>query len=184
MTGWFQDMDISILLWIQENLRSDMWTPFWKAITFLGNGGWFWIATSVLLLLPRQTRMTGVLSLLSLGLGAIITNLWLKPMVARPRPYETWTDMVLLISRPSDFSFPSGHTCAAFACALILLWMLPRGQGIPFVILAALIGFSRLYLGVHYPSDVLGGFLVGTFSSLTVYGWYRLVMHFMHGGLR
>ena len=93
----------------------------WKAITFLGNGGWFWIATSVLLLLPRQTRMTGVLSLLSLGLGAIITNLWLKPMVARPRPYETWTDMVLLISRPSDFSFPSGHTCAAFACALILL---------------------------------------------------------------
>ena len=114
---------------------------------------------------------------------AIITTLWLKPMVARPRPYETWTDMVLLISRPSDFSFPSGHTCAAFACALILLWMLPRGQGIPFVILAALIGFSRLYLGVQYPSDVLGGFLVGTFSSLTVYGWYRLVMHFMHGGL-
>ena len=75
MTGWFQDMDISILLWIQENLRSEMWTPFWKAITFLGNGGWCWIATSVLLRLPRQTRMTGVLSLLSLGLGAIITNL-------------------------------------------------------------------------------------------------------------
>lgn len=183
MTSWFQDLDISILLWIQENLRSDVWTPFWKAITFLGNGGWFWIATSVLMLLPRQTRMAGVLSLLSLSLGALITNLWLKPLVARPRPYETWVDMILLISKPSDFSFPSGHTCAAFACALIFLWMLPQGQGIPFVILAALIAFSRLYLGVHYPSDVLGGFLVGTFSSLTVYGWYHLVMYFMNGGL-
>ena len=167
MTGWFQDMDISILLWIQENLRSDMWTPFWKAITFLGNGGWFWIATSVLLLLPRQTRMTGVLSLLSLGLGAIITNLWLKPMVARPRPYETWTDMVLLISRPSDFSFPSGHTCAAFAAGLAWAGTCSaRWARVAAVVSTVCMGLSRLYVGVHYPSDVLAGALIGSLAAL------------------
>lgn len=166
---WLQSTDAFLLLWIQENLRADVWTPFWKAITFLGNGGWFWIVLAIVLLFRPSTRKAGFLSLLSMGTGALITNLLLKPMVARTRPYEAIPDVILLIGRQHDYSFPSGHTCASFACALILWKMFPGKKGIFAVILAVCIAFSRLYVGVHYPSDVLGGFFVGWFSSMFIY---------------
>ncbi len=165
---WLINIDASILLWIQENLRTDFWTPFWKAVTALGNGGWFWVVLAISLLCFKSTRKAGLMSLLSMGLGALITNLILKPGIARIRPYEVVDGLTRLIGKPSDYSFPSGHTCAAFACALILWRVLPGRKGLPALILAVLVAFSRLYLGVHYPSDVLGGFLVAWFSSTVV----------------
>lgn len=164
-----QRLDINILLWIQEHLRIDALTPFWKVTTFLGNAGWFWIVLAVALLVPKKTRRTGIAALLSLAVGFLITNVLLKNIVARPRPFDAYTEIIPLIIRPTDFSFPSGHTCASFACALIFFRMLPKKYGVPAVILAGMVAFSRLYLGVHYPGDVLGGFLVAVFASTLVY---------------
>ena len=110
----------------------------------------------------------GWYGLLSMGAGALITNVCLKNLVARPRPYEVVEGLVPLIGKPTDYSFPSGHTCASFACALVLYRILPKKYGVPAVILASLIAFSRLYVGVHYPTDVLGGMFVGIFSSCLV----------------
>ncbi len=164
-----QQLDISILLWIQQHLRIDALTPFWKVVTFLGNGGWFWIVLGVGLLCLAKTRNTGVTALLSLAMGFLVTNVALKNIVARPRPFDAYDTIIPLITRPTDYSFPSGHTCASFAVALVMFRMLPRRYGIPAVVLAAMVAFSRLYLGVHYPGDVLGGFLVAFFTSTLAY---------------
>ena len=110
----------------------------------------------------------GWYGLLSMGVGALITNVCLKNLVARTRPYEVVEGLVPLIRKPTDYSFPSGHTCASFACTLVLYRILPKKYGVPAVLLAALIAFSRLYVGVHYPTDVLGGLAVGIFSSCLV----------------
>ena len=110
-----QQLDMNILLWIQEHLRVDALTPFWRAVTFLGNGGWFWIVLCVLLICFGKTRKTGVTAALSLLSGFLITNLLIKNAVARPRPFDTYTQIIPLITRPKDYSFPSGHTTAAMA---------------------------------------------------------------------
>ena len=164
-----QQLDMSILLWIQEHLRIAALTPFWKVITFLGNGGWFWLVAAAVLLIPKKTRRVGITALLSITIGFLITNVLLKNIVARPRPFDAYTEIIPLITRPTDFSFPSGHTCASFACALVFFRMLPKKYGVPAVVLAGMVAFSRLYLGVHYPGDVLGGFLVAAFASTLAY---------------
>ena len=138
---------------------------FWKGITMLGDSGWFWIALSLLLMVPRQTRWIGITSLAAIVIGALITNVTLKNLVARTRPYEVVEGLVLLIEKQRDYSFPSGHTCASFAAAGVYWRMLPKKFGIPLVILAAMIAFSRLYVGVHYPTDVLAGLLIGLFAA-------------------
>ena len=161
-----QNLDGEILLQIQQHLRTDMLTPFMKIVTFLGNGGWFWILCAVVLLAIPKTRKTGYAAVLSLIFGVIVTNLLLKNIVARPRPFAAIEALFPLIAKPTDFSFPSGHTTASFAVALVMLRMLPKKIGIPAVVLAALVAFSRLYLGVHYPTDVLVGFVVALVGSL------------------
>lgn len=161
-----QNLDGEILLQIQQHLRTDMLTPFMKIVTFLGNGGWFWILCAVVLLAIPKTRKTGYAAVFSLIFGAIVTNLLLKNIVARPRPFAEIEALIPLIAKPTDFSFPSGHTTASFAVTLVMLRMLPKKIGIPAVVLAALVAFSRLYLGVHYPTDVLVGFVVALVGSL------------------
>lgn len=164
------NLDGNLLLWIQEYIRQDWMDGFWKAVTAFGDSGIFWIALSFLLLIPKQTRRIGITALAALMLGALITNVALKHLIARTRPYEVVNGLVLLIEKQSDFSFPSGHTCASFAAAGVYYRMMPRKYGIPLLIFAALIAFSRLYLGVHYPSDVLGGLLIGLFAAWAA--WY------------
>lgn len=175
-----QQMDVAILLWIQETLRSEFWTPVWKGITFLGDEGWFWIALGMGLLIFQKTRKTGSTVLLALIIGALITNVTLKNLVARPRPY-VYTELIISLLAPqSDFSFPSGHTCASFAAAWVCWkrfpvlfekkikrdqWQIGKLLGAAALVLAALIAFSRMYLGVHYPTDIVGGLLVGLFSG-------------------
>ncbi len=158
-------LDGNILLFIQENLRSDILTPVWKFITSLGDMGWFWILLSVLLLISKKTRKIGITSLLSLIIGTLITNVVLKNAIARVRPYEVIEGLELLVRKQADFSFPSGHSCASFAVAMVIFKMAPKMWGIMAVILATLIAFSRLYVGVHYPTDVIAGIIVGVFSA-------------------
>ena len=157
---WIQAADEAVLLYIQEYIRVDVLNGFWKAVTFLADKGWFWLGVSFLLLLFKRTRVAGAASLVSIAICFCITNLVLKDCVARPRPDAVMDAIVPLIRTPRDYSFPSGHTTVSFAGALVCYRMLPRRYGIPALVLAGVIGFSRLYLGVHFPSDVLGGFLV------------------------
>lgn len=169
----FLQMDANFLLWIQENLRQDFLTPFWTGITSLGDGGWFWLALSLLLTAFPQTRKVGLLALCSMALCALVTNVCLKNLVARPRPYTQIPGLTPLIPPQKDWSFPSGHTTASFACAGIYWRMLPKKYGIAALVLAFLITFSRLYVGVHYPTDVLAGLIIGLFGSWIVYKLYR-----------
>lgn len=158
-------LDEGILLFFQQYIRQDWMDGFWKFITFLGNYGWFWIALSAVLLISSRTRKAGAAALTALLIGALLTNVILKDLIARIRPYEVVEGLRLIIEEQHDYSFPSGHTCASFAAALTFYKIFPRCWGVPAVILAVLIAISRLYVGVHYPSDVLGGLLVGIFAS-------------------
>ena len=155
-------MDGNILLWIQCNMRSEILTPFFKFITALGNAGAVWIFLTVLLLVFKSTRKTGLTCAVSLSSSFFVNNLILKNVIARPRPYTALSDLIVLIPYPHDLSFPSGHSAASFAVAAAIYLAMPKKYGIPALILATLIAFSRLYLGVHYPTDVIFGILSGT----------------------
>ena len=161
-----QNADISILLYIQEHIRKEWMNGFWRAITFLGDGGWFWILLAVVLLIMKKTRKAGAAAAIALVIGALITNVCLKNMVARVRPYDTYSALIPIVTKPIDWSFPSGHTCASFASAFVYFRLLPKKYGISALVLACMIAFSRLYLGVHCPTDVLAGFLIGLLASV------------------
>ena len=161
--------DGQILLWIQDNVRNDMLTPIIKFITNLGNSGWIWIALTILCLLFAKTRKAGVLSAIALIGSLLINNLLLKNLIARARPYEVVEGLTRLIEAQTDYSFPSGHAGASFAAAVIFFIYLPKKLGVPALVLAILISLSRLYLGVHYLTDVLAGGLMGTAIAICVW---------------
>ena len=169
------NLDGNILLWIQEYIRQDWMEGLWKGITMLGDSGWFWIALSLLWMVPRRTRWIGITSLAAIVIGALITNVTLKNLVARTRPYEVVEGLALLIEKQGDYSFPSGHTCASFAAAGVYWRMLPKRCSIPLLILAAMIAFSRLYVGVHYPTDVLAGLLIGLLAAWAAWHMQKYV---------
>ncbi len=161
-----ESFDLPILDWIAAYL----WCPFldivMPAITHLADAGLFWILLAAILLFFPKYRKAGLCMGLSLLLGLLICNGILKPLAARPRPYDYQLEhfgrvIPLLISAPADYSFPSGHTIASFEASVALLLGHKR-LGIPAILLACLIAFSRLYLYVHYPSDVLASLLLGT----------------------
>ena len=157
--------DLPILDWIQANLKSDLLDTIMPIITVFGDGGVFWIACAVLLLIFPKTRKIGLGMGFALILGLIVCNITLKPLVGRIRPYEFQmkhfqTEILLLTDRMHDFSFPSGHTIASFEAATVLLKN-SKKMGIPAMILAVLIAFSRLYLYVHYPTDVIFSIFAG-----------------------
>ena len=156
--------EASILLWIQENLRGAL-DGFWVFVTHLGDGGYLCIAIGISLLLFKKTRPVGFTVLLSLLINACMTNLTLKDFFGRVRPFNANPEIVTLIKHPSSFSFPSGHTSGSFSAALVLYHMLPKKLGVPAVVLATMIGFSRMYVGVHYPTDILGGIVVAIIAS-------------------
>lgn len=168
MVQFLLNMDKRVLLWIQDELRISVLNPFFIFITNLGNAGAIWIVISVLLLIPKKTRKAGVLSIMALIGSVLVNNLILKNLVGRTRPYEILTNLQLLVNTANDFSFPSGHTGSSFAAACILYKELSKKYGIPAMILASLIGFSRLYVGIHYPSDVLAGAVIGIFIAVLV----------------
>ena len=160
-------MELEWLYWIQ-GVRNPFLDGVMPAVTFLGNGGWFWILAGAVLLAVPKTRKMGFCVLLSLLLGLILGNGLLKNLIARSRPCWLDESVALLIKVPEDYSFPSGHTLASFEAAVSIL-LYRRKWGILAVALACLIGFSRLYLFVHFPSDVLGGAVLGTAIACTVH---------------
>lgn len=160
------EIDGQILIWIQENLRYAFLTPIVKFITHLGDAGIFWILLTLGLLIFKKTRKVGVMSAVALLGALLIDNIILKNLVGRIRPYEVVDGLQCLIGAQKDFSFPSGHTGSSFASAVVCFKELPKRYGIPLLVLAFLIAFSRLYVGVHYPTDVLAGMVIGTLVAL------------------
>lgn len=160
--AWFAvHFDLPILDWIAEKLGCGFLDTVMPIITVLGNGGIFWIAVSVVLLLIPKTRRAGLAMGIALLMGLVVCNLTLKPLCARIRPYDFYGEsMKLLVATPHDFSFPSGHTIASFEAATALA-LHNKKLGIPALILAGLIAFSRLYLYVHYPTDVIVSVILG-----------------------
>lgn len=152
--------EFSVLDFIQDHLRSGFGDVVMPFITHLGDGGAIWIVLALALLIYPKTRQAGAALFTALVIGVICCNVILKPFVARVRPCDINTAVQLLVPRPDDFSFPSGHTGASFEGAAVLYLHKSRLR-IPALILAVLIGFSRLYLYVHYPTDVLAGAVLG-----------------------
>lgn len=157
-------MELEILDFIQTHLRTEFLDAAVPMVSALGNGGTVWLVTSALLLLFPKTRKVGAAMVTSLILEAICCNVILKPLVGRIRPCDANTAVKLLIPRPTDFSFPSGHTGTSFAAASALYFSKNR-IWIPASILAVLISLSRIYLYVHYPSDVLAGAMIGIMAG-------------------
>ena len=166
---YFGPIEGPILLWIQDNLRNEILTPIFKFITNLGNVGWFWIACTILCLIFVKYRKVGLLSAFALIGSVVVNNLVLKNLIARVRPYEAIEGLTRLIEAQPDYSFPSGHAGASFAVAVIFFIYLPKKFGTPALILAFLISFSRMYVGVHYLSDVLAGGLISTAIALIIW---------------
>lgn len=138
-------------------------------ITSLGNAGIIWIVLAVVLLILPKTRKTGIIVAAALLMDLVLCNLILKNLVARVRPYDVNTAIAVLIKKPLDFSFPSGHTAASFAAMTALFLAKMKKAWIAALVLAVLIAFSRLYFYVHYPTDVLGGAVVGILSGIIGY---------------
>ena len=158
--------DLPILDWIQANLQSPLMDTIMPIITLFGEDGIFWIAWAVLLLIFPKTRKIGLGMGFALIMGLLVCNVTLKPMVARIRPYDFQLNefgrvIPLLIEAQHDFAFPSGHTIASFEASVVLLKN-SKLMGIPAIIIAVLVTFSRLYLYVHYPTDVLVSIVLGT----------------------
>ena len=169
--------DLPILNWIQQNMQSTFLDFIMPFITILGDAGIFWIACAVILMFIPKYRKAGFSMGLALIFGVVVCNMILKPLVGRIRPYNynldvlklQWQDFLvhgkLLVETPHDFSFPSGHTIASFE-ASVALYKNDKRLGIPALILAVLIAFSRMYLYVHYPTDVIASVILVTVIAL------------------
>jgi len=167
MPEMIQMLDENALLWIQDAVRVPILDPFVEIFTSLGNAGVLWIVLSLGMLCWRPTRRAGGTALLAMALGMLCTNVILKQLVLRPRPYVTMEALIPLLTSADPNSFPSGHTCAAFAAGMAWAGALPwRWARTAAVIQAVCMGLSRLYVGVHYPSDVLAGALIGSLCAL------------------
>ncbi|MBP5288251.1 MAG: phosphatase PAP2 family protein [Clostridia bacterium] len=166
--GW----DLGILQWIQAHLANPFFDAVMPVLSFLADKGWFMILAAVVLIIIPRTRKIGFTMGVALLLGLIFGNGILKNLIARTRPYDLYPALYapggplrLLVHAESDLSFPSGHTLASFEAAVgLFLWNKKWGSGA--LALAFLIAFSRLYVSVHYVTDVIAGAILGTCFAL------------------
>lgn len=162
------------ILYLINNLHTPILDKTMVFLTQLGDAGIIWIAIAIILLFIKKTRKCGILMLISMALGLVIGNVLLKNSIQRPRPCWIDTRILLLIPNPTDYSFPSGHTLASFEAAIMIL-LHNKKYGIVALIAAILISFSRIYLFVHFPTDILGGAIIGTAISIAAYCGYEKI---------
>ena len=165
MTDIIQQFDSKLLFFIHDIVQCDFFDNVMPLITSLGNGGAFWIIVALVLLLRRDTRKSGAAVAVSMALCFAFGNLWLKNFIARPRPYTVDPSIMLLV-KPSvePYSFPSGHTMNSFSAAFALM-LRDESHWRAAILLAELIAFSRIYLMMHYPLDIVGGIIVAFIAA-------------------
>lgn len=193
--------DAGFLLYIQEYIRSDFLNPIMKVLTHSGDKGILLIVLILALLIIPRTRAIGIMSTISIAIEALLNNVLLKNIIARTRPYDEIEGLINLVGKQSDYSFPSGHTGAAFAVAgamlVVALFGLPMIENsgeisrkdpslsfklisVLLIMYATLLAFSRMYVGVHYPTDVLCGLLLGLGTSAMAYLIYQMAIKKIH----
>lgn len=160
--------DFNILYWIQENMRTAFMDSFCAVLSYAFEAGAFWIVTAVVMIAFRKTRVAGVSLLCSMLLVLLVGELGMKNIFCRERPCVLDSSVALAIPMPSSYSFPSGHTGSSFAAAGGI-FAFNRKLGIPALVLALMVGLSRMYLFVHFPTDVLAGALLGLLCAFAVY---------------
>ncbi len=173
----FYSFDYTILEFFHNNFNagagSAFWDPFFKFVTLLGEEGLFFIIISIVMMLFKKTRKAGMVMLLAIGVGALVTNITIKPIIARPRPYHDESSIFYQWwitagkEKVGEMSFPSGHTTSAMA-AMAGYFFASNKKYISWtaMLFAVLMGCSRIYLCVHYPSDILGGLVAGLIAGL------------------
>lgn len=167
-------MDLGIAQWINANWHDiAFFNHFFRIITLLGEHGEVWIASGIILLFFKKTRKAGIALLIALALNFLISNIIIKNAVDRTRPFEADENIMAFLKEwkvriPSDSSFPSGHASSACASAVAAALYLKK-RGIPFIVLAVIISFSRIFLCVHYVSDVLAGIAIGSLIAVAVW---------------
>lgn len=167
------NIDVKVLDSISNIFSCDFLNFFMPAITSIANGGLLYIILAVILIVFKKTRKYGIMLGTALIFGLVFGNLILKNVIARPRPFAG-KEIELLVSPPDDWSFPSGHTMASFEMATVMFYM-NRKIGIAAIILASVVAFSRLYLYVHYPTDVLCGCILGIFFGFCAIKLYKFI---------
>lgn len=170
-----KSFDIGILLFIKDHLHTSILDTLMVFITTLGNGGVFWLIISFILIFTKKYRSIGLMTLAALAITSAIGEVILKNVIQRSRPSDLAAVAELLIPKPISYSFPSGHAASSFAAAGILAPAFKKYAYL-FNIMALLIAFSRLYLFVHYPTDIMGGMLLGFFVSKYVLSLYKSVL--------
>ena len=169
ITAW----DLSVLHFVENNFQNPFLTFFFKIFTYASEAGIIWIVFALLLLISKKYRKQGFFAATALILCLLIVNLTVKNVVARPRPFAI-DEFSLLIRRPGEFSFPSGHATVSF-CGALFLSLTNKKWAVPAYIVAALTAFSRIYFTVHYPTDVFAGMIFGTTITLIAYFLCKLL---------
>lgn len=173
-----QNWEFDILYWLQ-GLHNPILDKIMIVLSTLGDAGIFWILVGFILLIPKKYRMLGFQTLVAMAITFIIGNLILKNLIARDRPCWIDPSVLLLVESPADYSFPSGHSMNGFTASVTLL-LGDKKLGIPAVILATLIAFSRLYNFVHFPTDVLAGIGIGIVVAIFTHWLFSFVPKKLH----
>ena len=171
--------EADFLLFLQNYVRNDYLNIIMNALSSMMNYGIMVIALIIFLLVYKKTRSIGVVALIALLVSVIINNLIVKNMVARVRPYDAIEGLMLIARKPNDYSFPSGHSANVFVVTGVITWCAKRDKkwiGILLLVLSGFIAFSRMYLGAHYPTDVIFGVMSGLIISIVIYFliWKRI----------
>lgn len=176
MPDIIQGFDERFLFFLQVYIKCPALDRFMVFVTRLGDAGLFWILVALIFLFFKRYQKCGLTILLTIKLAHYLGDDILKPLVGRVRPCIKYPELSLLIPAPHSPSFPSGHTMTSFACAAVIYYF-DKQLGIASYVLASLIAFSRLYLFVHYPSDVLAGILYGIGCSAVLIPILRSIYH-------
>lgn len=179
LNEYIQPIDEILLIWIQQTFQCRLLNYFFSWYTQLGDSDRLWLIISILLLFFKSTRKTGVISLLSIYCYNFVADNFVRTFFQRHRPYFTLENVVLLVPRRGAFCFPSGHACAAFSTGGACIFALKKSnlKILKHIIVSAafLMAFSRVYVGMHYPFDVICGGLMGIISSRILYNLWQCI---------
>lgn len=167
-------IEIQILKFVQETFSCDFLDAIFKFVSYIGNKGAIWIVCALILCIFKKTRKAGIISAISLIFCLTIGNMTLKPLIGRMRPYEFDTSLKVIIPLLKDASFPSGHTMAAFAFCHSTAKIYKKYR-IPLYALAVFMGLSRIYLCMHFPTDVIFGAFFGILFAIASQKIYELI---------